>query len=193
MQCDREGTFRAQIKGYGIRDADGSQSVGVVLQVLLLELWNGTAWDEWEQYEMEAEGTLWVVKKNGEINQSAAESLTKYAGWDGSFSSLFSQTWQPTKCQVVVKRDDYKGEVRYRVEFVNGYDRTPGAVSSVSESKARELETRYGSQFRAIAGNSKRNGPAPAAPANGGKPAPPPSSSRPTPPPPANQTEDIPF
>lgn len=187
--CDREGTFKAKITDYGTRETEG-QAVAVTIQVTLLEMWDGSEWQEWEQYGMEAAGDLWVVKKDGTPNNNPAKSLIEHAGWDGSFASITNRTWQPTPCQVVIKRDDYKDQVRYRVEFVNAYDRTPGQVSNVSPDKARELDGRFGSHFRALAGNTKRNGSAPAP----GKPATPPASSRPTPPPvQAGTSGEIPF
>jgi hypothetical protein len=172
MECDREGTFRAQITSYGLQDSTKSQSVGIMIRASLLEIWNGEAWEPWGDYLMEAEGTLWVIKSDGTPNTNSAESLCRYAGWDGTFESIANNTWQPTPCQVVIKEDSYKNETRYRIEFVNDLHRTPGQMSSVSPEKVRELSARHGSALRAIAGNVHRGSAAPQA-------------SRPSAPPPA--------
>jgi hypothetical protein len=201
IPCDREGIFRGKIEGYGLRDADKTSSLAVTLQVRLTELWDGDHWEEWSQYDMEATGDIWIIKKDGTPNENGVRSLVENAGWDASIDSVYGQTWQPTPVQVVVKRDDYKGEVRFRIEFVNTYDRTPGAVSTVSSDKARELSSQHGAALRAIAGNVKRNGPpgpggpvkppAPGAVAAPVRPATPPAAARvgtPTP-----KAEEIPF
>lgn len=186
-KCDREGTFRANITGYGLRDADGSNSVAVTLQARLLEMWDGQEWQEWEQYDMEAIGDIWIIKKDGSPNTHGVESLVRHAGWDGSIEAIVNTTWQPAKCQVVIKPDEYKGEVRYRIEFVNSYDRVPGQVSTVSPEKGRDLASRHGAALRAIAANVKRNATVPA----NGKPAAP-AGAKPTPS--VKMTEDsIPF
>lgn len=182
VPVDREGAFRCQLADYGLKQMD-SGAVAISLRVALTEHYDGEHWQPWAQYDMEAEGDIWIVKKNGEINQQAAESLMRHAGWDGTLESITGATWTPTPFQVTVKRDDYQGNVRHKIAYVNEFDRTPGGLSNVSPDKARELAARFGSQFRAIAGNVKRNN---AAGAGTGAPAAP-SRPAPPPPPPARQ------
>lgn len=193
MPCDREGIFRAVIVEYGLKEMD-SGAIAVSIKASLKDLWNNGDWAEWAQYEMEAEGDLWIVKKDsGGPNKSQIEALCRCAGWDGNLESIVAGTWQPTPCQVVVKRDEYKGNVRYKIAFVNAYDKTPGALSNVDDTKARELQTRYGAQIRAIAANVARNG----TPTNGAPPPPPAAASKATAPAPpvsiADGGADIPF
>jgi hypothetical protein len=175
----------------GLKELE-SGSVSIALKATLLEYWNGEEWLPWSDYGMEAEGDVWIVKKNGELNQPAIESLMKWAGWDGNLESIANSTWQPNPVQVSVKKDDYKGSVRYKIAFVNDFDRTPGQLSNVTPDKLAALQTRFGSQLRAIAGNTKRNnGSTQARPAT-----PPPPAARPTPPPvsaPFGGGGDVPF
>lgn len=199
---ERTGQFRALITDYGLTESkDGA--VGIAIKARLLEWFDPTgqgdggagAWAPWEQYEMEAEGVLWVVKKNGEINELAAKSLVAHANWDGNLLSITNGAWQPTQCQVSVEKDTYKNETRFRIGFVNDYHRNPLGMSSVGMDKASELQARFGSSLRAIAGNAKRNVP----PQNGQPPAPPAPAATPAPvadlppPPPGRSYEDIPF
>ncbi len=210
---DRVGQFRAIITDYGLTESkDGA--VGVSLKAKLLEWFDLTqqdengaqgAWLPWEQYDVEAEGVLWIIGKNekgNKINELAATSLVAHAGWDGNLESITNGSWQPTKCQIAVTEDTYRDETRLRLAFVNSYDRNPLGMGSVAPEKARELQGRFGSQLRAVAGNAKRN----AAPQNGSPPKPPgaakshaPSgeyvgSEIPLPPPPrSGKEEEIPF
>lgn len=169
--CDREGHFRAAITDAGLKEME-SGAIAVAIKATLLECWdqNAQAWVPWAEYEMEAEGDLWIVKKTGEINQGPAQSLIQFAGWDGNLESIINESWRPTECQVVVKRDEYEGKSRLKISYVNDRDRVPGGLSNVNADKARELQSRFGSQLRAIAGNCKRNG----TPATTGRPAAPP-------------------
>jgi hypothetical protein len=187
---DREGNFRAVIESYGVREME-SGAVCVAIKAKLTQIWNGEVWESWEQYDMVAEGDIWIVKKdNGGLNSNGVESLIRHAGWDGSFESITDESWQPSPCQVQVQRDDYKGATRYRIAFVNDFNRTPGAMSTIDGNKAKELASRFGAQLRAIAGNAKRN----VAPLPGKPVPPPPPKSIPGPVPvSANDGDPIPF
>jgi hypothetical protein len=172
QKCDRAGIFRCQIVEYGLYEPE-SGAVGVSVLARLDEVWNQETkeWENWRQYDVTADGTIWVIKKDGTINAQASESLIKSAGWNGSLEGCRDGTWQPTPCQFVVKEDDYNDDVRYRISFVNNYDRTPGAVGNVSADRAKALQTQYGAQFRALAGNANRNAAPPVAKPQTPKPA----------------------
>lgn len=195
IPCDREGVFRASVVDYGVEEAE-SGAIAVVLQVKLLE-WFGSLdgsppeWHRWEQYDMEAEGRLWIIKKDGTINQSQAEALMAHAGWDGSFASIANATWNPTKFAVTIGTDEHKGKIRYRINWINDYNRTPGAVANITPDKAKALEAKYGSVLRALRGNIKRA----TTPANGSAPLspPPPKAATKVAPPPGDDPNEIPF
>lgn len=171
-----EGTFKAQIESYGLKEME-SGSVAVSIRAHLLDLWNGEGWEPWGDSNVEAAGDLWIVKKDGTLNSGQVEALIKCAGWDGNLESIVNETWRPTQCQVVVKADEYQGQTRYKIAFINDLNRTPGMMGNVDAGKAKELQARHGAALRALAGNAKRNG----APAPASKPAtPPPARPAPT-------------
>lgn len=186
MECDREGTFRADIKEFSLYEAE-SGAVGVNLKATLTEAWNFDTreWLPWAEYGMEVEGCIYIVKKDGSPNTKAAESLIQFADWDGDINSIVSGGWQPSPCQLVIKKDTYKDEERFKIAFVNHFDSTPGGGGNVTADKARELADRHNSSFRALAADKKRN----AAPvAKKGPPAPPPRTGGIIPGVPAAQT-----
>ena len=179
MHADREGTFRGVITSPGLQKGKPpSKSVGVTFLAQLTSIWvehedgEGGEWQPWEEYGMEAEGTSWIVGKEGAANQKAIEALIACAGWDGDLNSIYDGSWVPTPCQFVIKADTYRDETRYKVAFVNDYNRVPGGTGNVDASEAKLLQSQLGQQFRAIAGSLKRNATAPAA----GKPSSPPAS-----------------
>lgn len=175
---DREGTFKAQIQSYGLKEME-TGSVAIAIRANLLACWNGEGWDEdWVQYDMEAAGDIWVVKKDGTINKPAVDSLVKCCGWDANLESILNETWKPSGCQVVVKANEYNGQISYKISFINALDRTPGAMSNVDANKAKQLQAKHGAALRALAGNAARNGAS--TPAT--KPAaPPPAAPKPAP------------
>jgi hypothetical protein len=187
---DREGTFQAEIESFGLKEME-SGSIAISIRANLTACWSGEGWDSWSEYMMDAQGDLWIVKKDGTLNSPQVEALMKHAGWDGNLESIINETWKPTPCQVVVQKDSYKGVDRYKIGFINDLNRTPGAMSNVDAAKAKELQARYGAQLRALAGNAVRNNAAPA-----GKPSAPPPAPAPRKimgPPAKPQEEQIPL
>jgi hypothetical protein len=160
MQVDREGTFIADIYEYGLHEAD-SGAVGVNLKARLIDIWDevNKEWVSWTEYEQEAEGCIWIVKKDKTANQKGAESLIRHAGWDGKCSTIIAGYWETTRCQVVIKADNYNDEKRFRIAFVNAFNATPGGGGNVDQDKAKALDVQYGSTFRALAGNAALNQP----------------------------------
>lgn len=161
---DRTGWFRCRITDYGLEEAE-SGSVAVKFLATLTEMWDRDAqsWEPWEQYEMEAQGNVWIIKKDGKPNQKAVESLCKCCDWDGTLASIAAKTWEPPAFQGEVKAETYREETRYRIEWLAAFDATPGAgtMSAVDDNKLKALEAKYGSQLRGIAGNFVRNKPKP--------------------------------
>jgi len=186
--CDRSGWFRCKVLEYGLEEAE-SGSVAVKYKAQLTELCDDDAkvWNPWSQYEMESEGAVWIVKKDGKPNEKSIKSLVECCGWDGSLASIVNQTWEPVQFQGQVKADTYKDETRYRIEWLASFGATPGTgtMNSVGEDRLKALEAKYGQPLRAIAGNSARN----KAPTTGKPPAPPPQRETVA----AGNNEGIPF
>jgi hypothetical protein len=158
VPCDRTGNFRAEILDYGLKQME-SGAVAVALHVLLTEMWDGENWLQWREYDMEAFGDVWIVKKDGALNDRQAKALINFAGWDASLASIADETWKPTPCQVEIAHDRYKDQDQYKISWVNDFNRVPGAgaLSNVDAGKLKELEARFGSPLRALQGNVKRN------------------------------------
>lgn len=191
LACDREGVFRAELLDYGLKEME-SGSVAVSVHCKLTEIWDdqNKAWADWREYDMEAFGDVWIVKKDGTTNDKAAESLMRYAGWSGSLVAVSDGSWKPTPFQVTISKEVYKDQASFKIAFVNDYDRTPGGVmSNVTPDKVKALEARFGAPLRALSANVGRNKPR-----SQGNPLP-----MPPPPPPApagagsNKADGIPF
>lgn len=196
VPVDREGFFRVEIQAYTLKEME-SGAIAIQIRARLLE-WYGVmeqgdepGWHDWTAYNMMADGDIWIVsgkEKGNKINQSAVESLMRYADWNGDVLSIANEQWTPSKCAVTIKPDtDKNGNIKpnvFRIAFVNDYNRTPGEMKKIAPDAAASISSRYGAQLRAIAGNVKRNGAPPA--------------DRPSPPPVAAATQDqygndIPF
>jgi hypothetical protein len=183
---DRSGTFRAEITDYILMAPFPSGSIPVDITVRLTAMWDpdegeGGEWVPWAEFEMDATGLQWIIKKDGGLNESTVHNLIDHAGWDGNLDSISNRTWQPTPCQVVCneegdekrrKDNDQYGRSNFSIDFVNAHDAIPGGGKrEMAPEMAKQLQTRHGAALRALAGNTKRNATAPK-----GKPSAPPAA-----------------
>lgn len=189
---DREGNFRANIVGPVELTQAQSGAVAARMRFRVFEALHNGQWQDWTPYEVEVDGEIWILKKDGTANENAVRNLVEALGWDGSVESLVGTDWSEVPVQITVKRDSYNGHERFRVAWINHADSQPFG-SAVDETKVRELQARFGAQLRAIAGRKSVAAPAPAGrPAN--VPARPaaPSPGRPAAPRPAAQRPALP-
>lgn len=195
-ELDREGTFRGLITEYGCRKTEGG-AIQLSVYADIEEEWDPQleAWVDWREYQRKVSGDLNLVKKDGTINKTQVQALVNHTNWDGNFTSFSQETFKPTPCQFVVKQNTYNDNTRYRIEWINAYDRVPGAFTPLDADTAKALQNKLGGEMRALVGNVVRQERKPT-----GTPAAPPKA--PAPPSPAEQSpennadvpgDDIPF
>jgi hypothetical protein len=194
VEVDRPGLFRGEIVDYGMTKRE-SGAVCIRILARLDQYWcvpDGgeiEEWLDWPSGGMEANGDVYIIKKDGTLNQGVIKSLMAATGWGGSVVDINSHEWRPNPCQFVIKADEYQGKVRHRIEFLNEYDRTPGGqMSSLDETDAKALELKFGGQIRALKGNAGRNEAKPK-----GKPPAPPKADKVLTGLPKQGNDDVPF
>jgi len=194
-ELQQSGIFRGRISSYGLNKAN-SGAMSVAIRLAVDDVYSDGEWFDWSEHRFEAEGNIWLVKKDGTLNETQVRALVDHASWDGNLTSIVAGDWRPIPVQAVVDEDEYNGQVRYRINWINGYDSVPGG-GNVSAEEAKTLQNQYGPQLRALAGNSQRNASVP-----GGKPAKPAAGQKKTSKTPAPAAEpkpeecegtDIPF
>lgn len=189
---DRAGFFQCDIVDYGMCEASdaASQSVGVQIKCHLFAMYDFAqeAWIDWP-YDQEAYGVLWVINRNGSLNDIACKSLVQCAGWDGDLDSIAEKRWEPTRCQVQVKESTYNNKTELRVAFVNQLDHVPGKMGTLNTDKVKLLKSQHGSALRALTSTLKTN----AAPSPKGKPAPPKAPPKVSAPAGAPPADEVPF
>ena len=159
--CEAEGHYRAKIVDFGLAEFD-SGAVAINLKAHLLACRNEAEddWDDISRSEIEAVGQVWIIKKDGTPNETGLQSLVNHAGWNADLGSIIERTWQPMLCQVTVKADEYKGDVRYKIAFVNSWEWAPKGMSNISKKRALELQEKYGAvlkTFRPEPGTRQRH------------------------------------
>lgn len=154
------GNCRGQIIDYALWAAE-SGAIAVNITARIDECWQpsdqGDAWFNYCEHDYVADGAIWIVKKDGNLNQRQVEALMKHCNWDGDLASIDEHRWEPTPCSFTTTEETYKDKARCRISWLNAYDAIPGVGGNVSPEKVQELCNRYGSSFRALAGNLARN------------------------------------
>lgn len=161
IQVQAEGFYRVKITEFGLKEMQ-TGAVAISLKAKLLECWQNEEWVDWGRFDQEAEGDVWIIKKDGMTNDGAVESLAKWAGWDGDIESIIKATWQPLHCQVQIKSEEYLGKTRCKIAFINDWNRLPKAMTNVTNERAMQLQEKFGKGLRYIAGQHVTSTPAPA-------------------------------
>jgi hypothetical protein len=179
-KCEQEGNYRAKILAYELREAQ-SGAVGVHLTCALTHFANPKG--EWEEIgePSEAEADIWIIKRDKELNDRGIESLIRWAGWTGNIEDIGNQFWIPNPIAVTVKMEEYQGQKRYKIAFINSYDSQP----AIGAARAAELQRLYGDKIRSLGWSDQ---PPPVAPVS---PAAPPERQKFVPQ--TNSDKDIPF
>lgn len=155
--CEVEGHYRIKITETGLKEMQ-SGAVAISLKAHILEAWQDDEWADISHLENEIEGDVWIITKEGATNDSAVESLVKWAGWNGDLASVLDGSWMPLPCQTQVKREDYKGNTRFKLSFINDWNRTPRGMTNVSPEQVGALLSKYGRDLKAVADRARVNG-----------------------------------
>jgi hypothetical protein len=159
------GNFRGQITSYGLYEPgkDGSKSVAISVVAYVTEAWDADAkeWLDWRDYQLEASGDLWIVKRDGSLLTNQINNIINHTGWDGDFLSVAEMRWHPNMCQFVVNLEkDTTGQYddKFKIAFINGFDSIPGGGRTFLDAgQAKNLAAKYGAQMRALAGSAAQN------------------------------------
>lgn len=195
VMIDRIGRFRGQIREYYLTPSTKaeSKSVGLFLEFLVEECWDPEAksWVDWRGSDVIANGWKYIIGRDGQLSTRAVEEVIEATGWDGNIRSIAEAKWTPAPCQFTITEEEYNGEKRYKLGFLNPWDSEgQSGGGRVDQAGVKALEAQYGAQLRALAASKKRN----STPAPAGKPSAPPKAA-PKPPAPvaAESADDVPF
>lgn len=150
------GGVRGQITAYSLAEMkSGSVALNIKVQVCDYYDTGLELWVDCRDKDFEAEGTIWLVKKDGSLSHKQIEDVVQHCGWDANFESITNKTWQPTPASFTSQEDNYQETLRYRLSFPAAFDATPG-LGAVTAEKAKALQNQHGAALRALAGNVKR-------------------------------------
>lgn len=170
---DKEGVYRAWPISWALQEStkDESKSVAVAIRFVVHQMWHGkdVGWSQPYPAGWFCDGHVWIVKKDGSLNQGAIANLQKCGLWDGDFDK-FMQPPPNYFVHIDVGSEQYEGKLRYRANWVNPDADEPsvrGGFQPTNPDLVQSLRQRFQPQTKAIAGGQRTGAPPPppAAPA----------------------------
>lgn len=187
MLANREGLFHGYPIEIGL-DEQGNNKLACysILFHIFEERLNNGEWADVAAEDMEITGWFYLETKDGQGNDFTINSLKAAFGWDGRDPFwLQDNAEQLAQLPVQMKLafEEYDGNTRLKVQFLNPYGSIGGGVSKADDTTRRNINNRLGSKLRARAGGTPAQAPKPEAKPKAETPA----GLEPSPPSPAPQ------
>ena len=164
---DTEGTYHAEV----LEAAYGKSTSGtprVTFKFRLTEIAFGVEWDAVAD-DLDIIGDVYIKKADGTLNRKAIDNLRDTFGWPGDDPFWFEDTLDRdgalNPCQVEIGWDEYRGERKLKVNWVNPYDRVPGgSLRRASGAEREAMLEEISADLRAVGGVASTEAPRRAAP-----------------------------
>ena len=156
---DREGIFRANVTAWTLKTNEKTESIAVNVTGTIVSQWDNDEWMDWSGYEdHEVSGDWYIIGKGGNVNQTGIDQLVRSMGWDGNIDSLGGPP-PNVVVQITVKADEWRGQVRFRGEWMNPGDYQ--ITGAADPETVAAVQTKYGSLLRAAAAAVPHEDPVP--------------------------------
>lgn len=150
---DRDGTYRAYPKEWGVNFTEKNQLAMFVVRYSLSQLWHDGEWCDYRDYDAEITGYHMLEKRDHTANDTTIEQLRKALGWDGvDLCKLQDTDWSATCVKITVATEEYEGKKRMTVKWIASLNDEGGMTRKADKDSLRELQNRLGSSLRALAG-----------------------------------------
>lgn len=165
MTPEKEGRYRSEITEHGVSETGQNKLTTFSCRFRLLDEYVGGEWRPVDTIQ-EITGYFYLEKRDGSLNTVTIDMLKDALGWDGR-DPFWLQDAQlaGTIVQTKIGVEEYNGQRRMKVQYIDSADADPGGVRRADESTRRAIETRLGAKFRANAGGTPAPAPKPSRPA----------------------------
>ena len=172
MLPNREGLFHAQPLEIGVAETGPNKLATCTMRFGLFEELVQGQWRDCSAENLEITGYFYLEKRDGSLNAIAIDALKAALGWDGRDPFWLQDAAEGLReqpVQVKLGFEEYNGQQRIKVQFLNPHGAAPSGVSKADDAARRSISNRICARLRAQAGGT----PAPA-PKPEGRPGPPP-------------------
>lgn len=159
---DREGRFTAQMLETSLFKAEGTEAVAFNFHAALM---HEAVSNEWAALDPmpDVRGAVWLVKKDGTINENAVKQLKEALGWDGDWNKLDGADHKWPDFQVDVQADTYNGKTTFKGTWLHHFEADPSqrGGKAMEPGEKKSLAAKYQAQTRAICGVKQSGAPGP--------------------------------
>lgn len=153
MLPDREGLFHANPVEIGVAETGPNNLATVVIRFRLFEELVGGKWQDCFSEGLEITGYFYLEKRDGSLNEPTLDALKAALGWDGRDPFWLQETDLSEKpVQVKLGFEEYRGQQRLKVLFLNPYGATGGGITKADGAGKTAIRDRLGPKLRALAG-----------------------------------------
>lgn len=149
MLPSAKGQYQARPMKWKVGKSSGG-AVELAIDFALFGWWDGTQWIE---CDCEIQGYFYLTNKEGKINERSVETVEDVLGWNRSDGlNWFLNATNLPDCQLALDYEDYKGQQKIKVKWLNAFDRDPNSGLGDSDpTEVKALDAQFGSVFRATA------------------------------------------
>lgn len=163
QEIEEEGTYRGYPFEWGIQTFEATQSVALKIRFCVHQRWHPKerCWSQEWPIGWFVDAQVWLVKKDGSLNNAAVTNLQKCGLWNGDWDQF--STPPPNVFSLIdVQAETYEGKTRYRGAWVNPDAPEPatrGSLAPADPELLKSLRSRFQGATRAIAGGSPAGTP----------------------------------
>jgi len=171
MLANREGLFHAYPVEIGLDQQGANKLACYSIRFAIFEELQSGQWVDVAGENMDISGWFYLETKAGAVNDFAVEALKAAFGWDGRDPFWLQDNAEALRehpVQIKLAFEEYNGSTSLKVQFLNPYGATGGAVSKADDTTRREITNRLAPRLRALTGGTPAPAPKPA-----GRPTPP--------------------
>lgn len=145
-RIDREGTFQATVVASDLATNKDNRPYLVLDYAIVNEkTFDGLA--DVSEEQMTARQFLYLLDKNGAVEERVESALMNAFGWDGhDVGQLLDTSWMPS-VELVIEYSEWQGKGSYRVKWLNAID--GGGQKQTSEEDRKKILGALSMKFRA--------------------------------------------
>jgi hypothetical protein len=150
-KIDRASTFRGVVLEKAVGQTKKSQCPQLIVKLKAVEIFDEEEkiWVDYAEYDQSITGHLVLFGKDGKSTLNC-QQIQKVFGWTGKSFAELDSIESPVGVQFRVSEDEYEGESRLNVSWIDVYDAEPGGIKKLSPDDLKGLDAKYAKGLQEI-------------------------------------------
>jgi len=150
-KIDRASTFRGAVLEKAVGQTKKSQCPQLIVKLKAAEIFDEEEkiWVDYAEYDQGITGYLVLFGKDGKSTLTCQQTQ-KVFDWTGKSFAELDSIESPAGLQFRVSEDEYEGETRLNVSWIDVYDAEPGGIKKLSPDDLKSLDAKYAKGLQEI-------------------------------------------